>query len=494
MATISTMRNRILDQALRGDLVEQNPLEGSANNLIEEIKKERDFLIKEKLLSKTKPLSVIEEKDAPYKIPDSWKWVRLGELSKRIHYGYTASATDIDTGVRMVRITDIQNEKVNWGTVPFCEIEENSVSKYKLESNDIMIARTGGTVGKSFLVENVEFIGVFASYLIRIQLFDKVLPKFVKRFLESPLYWRQITNSSKGTGQPNVNATDLGNLIIPLPPIDEQRRIVDKIEELFELCDEWKKEVEYQEKNIQLLREKIFSDALNGLLVDQKEGDEPSTILLERIQKEKEQLIKDKKLKKSKPLPPIEEDEISHELPSGWTWVRIGDIAQINPRNAIDDDLEVGFVPMMLIEDGYSGKHISETRKWGEVKKGFIHFQENDIAVAKITPCFENKKSAIMKDLANGYGAGTTELHIVRPFHDYVLVDYLMCLFKSNTFIEKGVQTYTGTAGQQRISKDFIENYVIGLPPIEEQHRIVEKVNTVWKTINAIENNIVKAK
>lgn len=494
MGSIVTMKHRILDQALRGNLVEQNDLDESAYRLVEEIEKERDLLIKERILSKTKPLPEIEDKDVPYKIPDGWKWVRLGEVSKKIHYGYTASATDVDTGVRMVRITDIQNEKVNWKTIPFCEIEEGSISKYKLENNDIMIARTGGTVGKSFLVENVELTGVFASYLIRIQLFDKVSPKYVKRFLESVLYWKQITDSSKGTGQPNVNATDLGNLIIPLPPIHEQSRIIEKVEELFSICDEWEKEVEFQEKQIQTMREKLLQDALHGSLDNQNQNDEPATILLEKIQKKKELLIKEKKLKKSKPLPPIEQDEIPHDLPLGWIWVRVGDVAVINPRNALDDDLEVGFVPMKLIEDGYSGKHVSEARPWNEVKKGFTHFQENDIAIAKITPCFENKKSAIMKDLANGYGAGTTELHIVRPFHDYVLVDYLMYLFKSNSFIDKGVQTYTGTAGQQRIGKDFIQNYVVGLPPIEEQRRIVEKVNTVWETIDEIEGSIVKTK
>lgn len=238
----------------------------------------------------------------------------------------------------------------------------------------------------------------------------------------------------------------------------------------------------------------MFSDALKGTLVLQEATDESASVLLEKIQTAKEELNKKKKVKNPSSISSIEEKVIPDKLPSGWTWVQIGEIAQINPRNAIHDDLEVGFVPMKLIEDGYSGKHISETRLWKEVKKGFTHFQENDIAIAKITPCFENKKSAILNGLPNGYGAGTTELHIIRPFHDYVLAEYLMCLFKSKTFIEKGVQTYTGTAGQQRVSKDFIENYIIGLPPLEEQKRIVEKVKRLTNLIDEVERNMLVIK
>lgn len=236
--TITNTKNKLLQLAIQGKLVEQNEQDPPATVILETIEKTKVELIKNKKLKKTKPLPPIEESGIPYELPFGWKWVRLGEISKLIHYGYTASAVDKNTGVRMVRITDIQDEKVNWESVPFCEIEDDSVEKYQLGQNDILIARTGGTVGKSFLVDNAKYKSVFASYLIRIQLFDTVDALYVKRFLDSKLYWGQVQNQAKGTGQPNVNATELSNLILPLPPIEEQHRIVQKLNSIWEILYE----------------------------------------------------------------------------------------------------------------------------------------------------------------------------------------------------------------------------------------------------------------
>jgi restriction endonuclease S subunit len=159
-------------------------------------------------------------------------------------------------------------------------------------------------------------------------------------------------------------------------------------------------------------------------------------------------------------------------LPKGWEWERLGDVTQINPRNYLSDDLDVSFVPMALIEDGFQSKHKSEMRKWDEIKSGFTHFKENDVAVAKITPCFQNRKSAVMRNLTNGYGAGTTELYVIRTFDETFVPELLLLLFKSNSFIEGGVNTFTGTAGQQRVKKEYMEHMVIGIPPAIEQKRI----------------------
>ncbi|WP_050632255.1 restriction endonuclease subunit S [Bacillus andreraoultii] len=235
---IQNLREKVLDDALKGLSVPQNEEDESADILFENIQAKKEKLVKSKVIGKSKPLSPIEEKEKPYELPKGWTWVKLGDLSKVIHYGYTASATDKNTGVRMVRITDIQDDAVNWDNVPYCEIEEKSIEKYDLKDNDILIARTGGTVGKSFIVEDAKYLSVFASYLIRVQLMDGVNPKYVKRFLESKLYWDQIVSQAKGTGQPNVNATGLSNLILPFPPIEEQHRIVEKVNTVWETINE----------------------------------------------------------------------------------------------------------------------------------------------------------------------------------------------------------------------------------------------------------------
>ncbi|WP_370374914.1 restriction endonuclease subunit S [Candidatus Chloroploca sp. Khr17] len=161
----------------------------------------------------------------------------MSMVSRRIHYGFTASANAALKEVRMLRITDIQDNSVDWLNVPGCVINKENVNQYKLEKGDILIARTGGTIGKTFLVRDIPVTAVFASYLIRIQGTKYVFDEYLKCFLESPLYWEQLRAGTRGTGQPNVNGQTLGNLILPLPPLAEQHRIVARVDELMALCD-----------------------------------------------------------------------------------------------------------------------------------------------------------------------------------------------------------------------------------------------------------------
>lgn len=241
--------------------------------------------------------------------------------------------------------------------------------------------------------------------------------------------------------------------------------------------------------NTQQLKDKILQMAIQGKLVKQEPNDEPAKELLKRIKQEKEQLIKEKKIKKPKVLHPIEDDEKHFDIPDSWEWVRLGTICLLNPRNSAPDDVEASFVPMSYIGDGYNNLHNQDTMLWKDIKSGFTHFAENDIAVAKITPCFENKKSVIMKNLVNGIGAGTTELYIIRPLSDTINPEFLFSIFKMDAFVSAGVSTYTGTAGQQRVKKEFVANYPVPLPPTEEQQRIVEKIDVLFTLIDTLEGN-----
>lgn len=143
---------------------------------------------------------------------------------------------------------------------------------------------------------------------------------------------------------------------------------------------------------------------------------------------------------------------------------------------------------MPLIDDGFSGKHTSEVRVWKKIKSGFTHFTEGDIGIAKITPCFENRKSVVFRNLKNNYGAGTTELHVLRPYASSVLPKYVLAYVKSSMFIDKGKQEFTGAVGQQRIGKDYVENSYFPIPPLAEQKRIVEQISTVYKQLDLISN------
>lgn len=230
--------------------------------------------------------------------------------------------------------------------------------------------------------------------------------------------------------------------------------------------------------------------------------------MLERICVEKEALIKAGKLKRDKRESVIFRgednsyyehidsetfditEEIPFSLPDSWRWVRISQLFEINPRNRLGDDMEVSFIPMPLIEDGFSGKHGSEIRKWKEVKSGFTHFAEGDIGIAKITPCFENRKSVIFQNLHNGYGAGTTELHVLRPLANCLNAEYALAFFKTEAFIQNGVQEFTGAVGQQRIGKDYITETLFPLPPYKEQERIENRIKAIFTLINQIETSL----
>ena len=173
--------------------------------------------------------------EIPFEIPETWAWCRWGELSDSIQYGYNAPA--LDSGrIKMVRISDIHDNKIEWNKVPYCQIKETEISTYLLQKNDILFARTGGTVGKSYLVGEVPTEAVYAGYLIRTRYNSELLsPQYLKFFMESSLYWGQLHEGTIATAQPNCNGKTLGKMLLPLPPLAEQKRIVAKLEQLFKV-------------------------------------------------------------------------------------------------------------------------------------------------------------------------------------------------------------------------------------------------------------------
>lgn len=237
---------------------------------------------------------------------------------------------------------------------------------------------------------------------------------------------------------------------------------------------------------IKKLRELILELAVRGLLVEQDPEDEPALELLKKIVSEKAKLVKDGEIKEGKKTQPTEK-AFPFEIPSNWAWTRLGEISEIGPRNTLADDLEVGFVPMPLVSTDYDGAHGQEIKTWREIKTGYTHFANGDIAIAKITPCFENSKAAIFSNLKNGYGAGTTELHIARLIGKFVNARFLLLYLKSPMFLEKGKQKMTGSAGQKRVPASYFAGAPLPLPPLAEQNQIVAKVDELMALCDQLE-------
>jgi type I restriction enzyme S subunit len=233
----SDLRKTILTLAVQGKLVPQDPSDEPAEALLVKIRAEKQQIARARRKRSTEDGKIVSESDQPFLVPKNWQWTRLSEITRLIHYGYTASAKPDISKVRLLRITDIQDNKVHWPSVPGCEIAKEDVPQYQLAAGDILVARTGGTVGKTYLVTDIPVVAVFASYLIRIQGASALHDRYLKLFLESPIYWKQLEQGARGAAQPNVNGQTLGGMVVSLPPLAEQKRIVAKVEELMTLVD-----------------------------------------------------------------------------------------------------------------------------------------------------------------------------------------------------------------------------------------------------------------
>jgi len=503
--TAQQLKASILQLAIQGKLVPQIPEDEPASELLKHIKAEKDALVKAGKLKKDKHESVItrsedgrylEKKDGkttditdeiPFDIPDSWEWTRLGTMVDSFQYG-TAEKASPSGKVPVLRMGNLQNGEIDYTKLVFSS-NENDIQQYKLHFGDLLFNRTNSAelVGKTS-VFRADTDAIFAGYLIR---FRPILANsFYVNFVMNSSYQRGYCQSvrSDAINQSNINAQKLNLFLVPLPPLEEQKRIVAKIEGLLPHIEEYgKAETALSKLNAELpeqLKKSILQWAIQGRLVPQDPTDEPASELLKRIKSEKAALIKSGKLKKEKPLPPISEDEIPFDIPESWEWVRLGSLFHISPRNDVEDDVDVGFMPMSLLQEGFRNSHSFEVRKWCQVKNGFTHFMNGDIVIAKITPCFQNRKSAIISNLPNEFGAGTTELHVLRDETHLLCLRYFLWMFKTHAFIESGVKHFTGTAGQQRIGKDFLSNYLVPIPPLAEQKRIVEKLETLLSALD----------
>ena len=241
------------------------------------------------------------------------------------------------------------------------------------------------------------------------------------------------------------------------------------------------------------LKNSILQWAIQGKLVPQDPNDEPASVLLERIREEKTRLVKEKKIKKDKNESIIFrgddnshyekfadgtvkciDDEIPFEIPQSWCWVRFGSLVVHNPQVTADDETNAAFMPMTLIDAGYGSSYTYETQKWGTIKTGFTKIATGDIAYAKITPCFQNRKSFILGEVPGGVAAATTELNVIRTYADTLDEWYILYFLKSEYFIKEA--RYKGTAGQQRVLSDYVQSKLVPLPPLNEQKRIVQKM------------------
>ena len=443
-----------------------------------------------------------------FDLPNGWAFSRINSLVY-IQTGASFKKEQATSDITQTRI--LRGGNILQGEYKFFDndifIDKQLVSEsILLLKNDLITPAVTSieNIGKLALIEKT-YSNVTAGgfvFIIRPCFSSSRFAKYLLYALQSSYFNKQLKAITKKSGQAfyNLGKERLIQLILPIPPIKEQERIVNEIEKFIPLINEYnlleqestKLDTELYDK----LKKSILQYAIQGKLVEQDENDEPASVLLERIRAEKKAKLGKKYVesyifkgddncyyeKVGKNEPVLIED-LPFDIPDTWAWARLKDVVEINPRNSADDEIMVSFVEMKSLKDGFNNSFVYERRAWKTVKSGFTHFQNGDVGFAKITPCFQNRKSAIFNGLENGYGAGTTELHILRPYKNTMLVDYLLWFVKSPYLIEYGKQKLSGTAGQQRFGTDEVKNTLIPIPPQAEQERICLKIKDIFNRI-----------
>ena len=489
------LKNSILQWAIQGKLVPQDPNDEPASVLLEKIRIEKARLIKEGKIKKDKNESFIFrgddnsyyekflatgevkciDEEIPFEIPQGWEWERWGNIALSIQYGYNAPALERGD-IKMVRISDIHDNVVQWENVPFCNIEACDIDTYLLKENDILFARTGGTVGKSFLVQSVPEPAIYAGYLIRTRYSQELCPQYLKVFMESQLYWEQLKSGTIATAQPNCNGKTLGRMLLPIPPKAEQSRLVQKLTSLTPMFQRYAKAQQdldnLNESIDDKLKKSILQEAIQGKLVPQIAEEGTAGELLEQIKQEKLHLVKKGKLKKSALVDSViyksddnkyyerinaqtVEIELPFEYPNNWSVLRLKDICQLidgEKRNGKGICLDAKYLR------GKSSATIVEKGK-------FVYAGDNIILVDG-----ENSGEVFTVPQDGYMGSTFKQLWLSSAMWKPYILAFIL-------FYKEDLRNSKRGAAIPHLNKELFYNLPIGIPPYQEQQRIAKRIN-----------------
>lgn len=457
------LKNSILQLAVQGKLVEQRPEEGTAKELLAQIKAEKEQLIKDKKIKKEKPLPEIAEEEIPFEIPESWEWVRLGEIvsvygGKRIPAG--TKLTEEDTGHKYIRVADMKDGSVKIDDIKYISEEiYQKIKQYYITSNDVYIT-VAGTIGRVGTIPeelNMANLTENADKLV----FNNLDKSFLCIMLSSNVVQYHIREATTQVGQPKLAILRIQKLVVPLPPLEEQKRIVAKIEEILPYIEQYDKAYTkletFNKKFPEDMKKSILQMAMQGKLVEQRPEEGTAGELYEQIVAEKARLIKEGKIKKEKPLAEITEDEIPFDIPESWKWVRIGDIFSLQAgKNISATDI------FEMTTDGYKYPCFGGNGVRGYVKK-----------------CNKSGNYALI----GRQGALCGNINIAEgdfyATEHAVVVDHFECTdVKWGAYFLKALNLnqYATATAQPGLAVGNIIKVLIPLPPLAEQKRIVDKL------------------
>ncbi|HCD5124981.1 TPA: restriction endonuclease subunit S [Vibrio parahaemolyticus] len=530
---IKKLRELILELAVRGKLVPQDPNDEPASLLLERIAQEKAQLVKEKKLKKPKKLPNISDEEKPFDLPNGWSWIRLNEYGewgsgstpKRSNSGY------YDGGIPWFKSGELKADYISESEETITELALSETSVRYNNIGDVLVAMYGATIGKTAILSVrattnqavcacTPFTGLSNTYLLTLL----------------KAYKARLIGMGAGGAQPNISREKIINTVIALPSTAEQHRIVAKVDELMALCDQLEQQTEASieahqvlvttlldtltnsadadelmqnwarisehfdtlfttEKSIDQLKQTILQLAVMGKLVPQDPSDEPATELLKRIAEEKAQLVKEKKIKKQKALPPIAEDEKPFELPNGWEWCRFADVinevatgpfgSMINKREYISDGVPLinpsHMINQKIIED--STISVSEDKA---KELSSYRIKPGDILMARRG---EMGRCALVTEREHNWLCGTGSF--VLKFQEEIYKPYILLLFQTSW-----VRAYLGgnSVGSTMVNLNhtILNKMPTLIPPKQEQIRIVSKVNELLGLCNGMKDSVVK--
>ena len=491
--TPQQLKNAILQQAIQGKLVEQRAEEGTGQELFESIQEEKEKLIEEGKLKKQKILPQITADEIPFEIPETWKWVRLGEIvTKDIKRGKSPKYADKSNVLVFAQKCNTKKGYIDLTLAKY--LDENIISKYPeeefMQDSDIIINSTGkGTLGRIGLYrssDNKKSLAIVPdSHVTIIRNTPKNNFKYIFYILKHHQSYLEKLGSGS-TNQTELKPKTIIDMVLPLPPLAEQQRIVEKIEEFLPLVERYEKawtRLEELNKKFPLdMQKAILGQAIQGKLVEQRAEEGTGQELYKAIQDEKKKLIEEGKLKKQKALPQITEDEIPFEIPETWKWVRLGEVSTYSQTktkiNVAEIETPIWSLDLEDIEKE-SGKIIrrvmTNERKISGEK---IFFKKEQILYSKLRPYL--KKILIAPDK----GVCSSELV---PFDMIGNCDskFIVYVLKS-AYVDFLINSVTYGVKMPRVGTDTMINLLIPLPPLAEQQRIVEKIEELLPLVEKL--------
>ena len=483
------LRKSILQYAVEGKLVQQDIHDEPASLLYEKIIAEKENLIKQSKIKKEKPLPPITDDEIPYDIPENWKWVRLGEVVSILGDGIhgTPNYDEIHGEYYFINGNNLNGKIVINNKTKKVNIDEYNKYKKPLTKRTILIS-INGTIG-NIAFYNMEKI-ILGKSACFFNLLSDIDMNYIKYIIKSNYFYTYTKQYSTGSTIQNVSLKSIKNFSIPLPPLKEQERIVKKVDELMALCDKLEQE---EEKLLALdkhfadtLPKSILQYAVEGKLVPQDIHDEPASLLYDKIIKEKETLIKQGKIKKEKPLPPITDDETPYDIPENWKWVRLGEVGytQTGTTPAIEKHIYQGdYIPFIKPADISNFSINYDNEKLSEIGKQYSRvIEKNSILMVciggSIGKCFFN----IVDVCCN------QQINTLTPFK-HINLKYILYTMQSSYFSSILRKNAGGTA-TPIINKSKWEILYFPLPPLKEQERIVEKVDELLTYCNKLKDII----